>query len=220
MRDAVGACHAALRAAFVTIGMKSARLTVLALAAVFAGCTTVPTGPSTLALPGSTKGYDQFRYDDGACRQYAYDSMGGQTAASAQQDAGVRSALAGAVIGALIGGAINGGHGAAVGAGVGGAAGGIAGVGAGEASGYETQRRYDQAYTQCMYGKGHRVAVSGRFAPQTGVAPPPPPPRYGGYSYPPPPPGYAAPPPPPPGYAAPPPPRASNVPPPGSAPGY
>ena len=200
--------------------MKNARpgiIAIVGVAALLAGCVSVPSGPSNLALPGSTKGFDQFQYDDGSCRQYAYDSIGGQTATTAQQDAGVRSALAGAVIGALIGGAISGGHGAAVGAGVGGAAGGIAGVSAGEVSGYEAQRRYDQAYTQCMYGKGHRVAVSGRFAPQAAAAPPPPPPRY---SNPPPPPGYGSPPPPP-GYAAPsPPPRGGNVPPPGSAPGY
>lgn len=186
--------------------MRSARFAVIALAALFAGCTTVPTGPSTMALPGTTKGFDQFRYDDGSCRGYAYDSIGGQTAARAQEDSAVRSALAGAVIGALIGGAVNGGHGAAVGAGVGGAAGGIAGVGAGKVSGYEAQRRYDQAYTQCMYGKGHRVAVSGHYAPQVR--------RYA-----PPPPRYNYPPPPPPGYRSPPPP-GGFVPPPGSAPGY
>ena len=186
------------------------RVSLIAVAAIFAGCTTVPTGPSTMALPGTSKGFDQFRYDDGSCRQYAYDSIGGQTAARAQEDAGVRSALAGAVIGALLGGAINGGHGAAIGAGVGAAGGGIAGVSAGDASGYESQRRYDQAYTQCMYGKGHRVAVSGRVAPQPAPAPaygPPPPPPPARYSYgppPPPPPGVAVPPPPPPpGYYAP-----------------
>ena len=116
--------------------MKSARLALIAVAAVMAGCVSVPTGPSMAALPGSTKGFDQFQYDDGSCRQYAYDSVGGQTATAAQQDAGVRSALAGAVIGALIGGAVSGGHGAAVGAGVGGAAGGIAGVGAADAWGW------------------------------------------------------------------------------------
>jgi len=216
MRLALGTGRAAKRAAIVKPTMKAARIAVIAAAVVFAGCTTVPTGPSTMALPGTTKGFDQFRYDDGTCRQYAYDSIGGQTAVRAQEDSAVRSALAGAVIGALLGGAINGGHGAAVGAGVGGAAGGIAGAGASEASGYESQRRYDQAYTQCMYGKGHRVAVSGHYAPrQQRYAPPP------RYSYPPPPPpghGYA-PPPPPPGYGSAPPPPGS-VPPPGSAPGY
>lgn len=194
---------------------KASHLALLTFAAVFAGCTTVPTGPSTLALPGSTKGFDQFRSDDGSCRQYAFDSIGGQTANRAQEDSAVRSAVAGAVIGALLGGAVNGGHGAAVGAGIGGAAGGIAGVGAGEVSGYESQRRYDNSYTQCMYGKGHRVAVSGRVAPQASAQYAPPP----RYNYPPPPPnsGYALPPPPGPGSSSP---LGGHVPPPGSAPGW
>ena len=186
----------------------------VAAALILTGCVSVPTGPSTLALPGTGKGFDQFRFDEDSCRQYSYDSIGGQTAVRAQEDSAVRSGFAGAVIGALIGGAISGGHGAAVGAGVGGATGGLAGLGAGEASAYEAQRRYDNAYTQCMYGKGHRVAVSGRFAPSAAPAyypppaparqsyPPPPAARYS-YSYPPPP-GYGyPPPPPPPGYYAP-----------------
>ena len=201
MRVAVAAGGAELGSAVVR---RILGIGVLATALALAGCVSVPTSPSTMALPGSTKGFDQFQHDDGACRQYAYDSVGGNTATAAQQDSAVRSALAGAVIGALLGGAINGGHGAAIGAGVGGAAGGIAGVGASEYSAHEAQRRYDQAYTQCMYGKGHRVAVSGRYAPQTSYAPPPAPPRSYG---PPPPPGYGYPPPPPPpgyGYGYPP----------------
>jgi hypothetical protein len=183
---------------------KIARLSVLAAAVAFAGCVSVPTGPSTMALPGTGKQFDQFRFDDGACRQYAYDSVGGQTATYAQQDSGIRSTIAGAAIGALIGGAVSGGHGAAVGAGIGGATGAIAGVGAADASGYDAQRRYDHAYQQCMYGKGHKVAVDGRFAPQARPAYYPPP----RYSYGPPPApasGYYPPPPPPPrGYYPPP----------------
>jgi hypothetical protein len=193
--------------------MKSFRIAAVAAALLFAGCTTIPTGPSTMALPGTGKPFDQFRLDDGSCRQYAFDAIGGQSTANAQQESGVKSAVAGAAIGALIGGAVGGGHGAAVGAGVGAGAGGIAGVSAADASGYEVQRRYDQAYTQCMYGKGHRVAVSGRVAPAYGAAPgyyyprpaapayyPPPAPSQYSYSPPPPPPtGYNVPPPPPPG---------------------
>jgi outer membrane lipoprotein SlyB len=154
-----------------------------------------------MALPGTGKSFDLFRQDDGACREYAYETIGGQTAASAQTDSAVRSTLAGAAIGALVGAAVNGGTGAAVGAGVGGGAGGLAGIGASEVSGYEAQRRYDNAYTQCMYGKGHRVAVSGSARYSSAYAPAYyPPPRFGYYGYPPPPPGYYPPPPPPPGY--------------------
>ncbi len=191
--------------------MKRFRLGALAAALLFAGCTTIPTGPSTMALPGTGKPFDQFRFDDGACRQYAFDAIGGQTAARAQEQSGVTSAVAGAAIGALIGGAVGGGHGAAVGAGVGAGAGGIAGVSAAESSGYHSQQRYDNAYTQCMYGKGHRVAVSGRFAPSAASAP-----SYGaqGYPYSRPAPAYY--PPPAPSYrsSAPPPSAAYGVPPP------
>ena len=200
--------------------MTPLRLCVLFAAVFSAGCATYPTGPSNMALPGTGKPFDQFRADDGACRQYAYDAMGGQTPARAQEESAVKSTVAGAAIGALIGAAVSGGHGAAVGAGVGGGAGALAGIGAADASGHESQRRYDQAYTQCMYGKGHRVAVSAPYgyrryhtgyhpyypAPAAAYYPPPPPPRY---SYaPPPPPGvvYPAPPPAPPSYYAPPPP--------------
>ena len=175
--------------------MKTSLLAIAAAALLAAGCTTIPTGPSTMALPGTGKAFDQFRVDDGGCRQYAYDAIGGQTAARAQEESGVKSAVAGAAIGALIGAAVSGGHGAAVGAGVGGGAGAIAGVGAADVSGYEAQRRYDQAYTQCMYGKGHRVAVNARTARQyqsSAAAPvyyPPPAPSRYSYGPPPPPPG-------------------------------
>jgi hypothetical protein len=47
------------------------------------------------------------------------------------------------------------------------------------------QQRYDHAFTQCMYAKGHRVPVSGRYSEEAGrptqaaaarASPPPPPP--------------------------------------------
>jgi len=201
--------------------MKNSVFPLVATALLFAGCTTIPTGPSTMALPGTGKAFDQFRYDDGGCRQYANEAIGGQTAARAQEESGVKSTVAGAAIGALIGGAVGGGHGAAVGAGVGGGAGAIAGVGAADVSGYEAQRRYDQAYTQCMYGKGHRVAVNARTAPyyQPSAAAPAyyPPPAPSRYSYGPPPPapaGYRVPSPPAPaGYGVPPPPPPGSPPP-------
>ena len=40
---------------------------------------------------------------------------------------------------------------------------------------YDTQRRYDFAYVQCMYAKGHKVPVSGGYtSTPAGVGPPPP----------------------------------------------
>jgi hypothetical protein len=40
----------------------------------------------------------------------------------------------------------------------------------------EQQRRYDFAYIQCMYAKGHRVPVPGQFTGAPASGPPPPPP--------------------------------------------
>lgn len=38
---------------------------------LLAGCASVPSGPSVMALPGSAKGAEEFRSDDAACRQLA-----------------------------------------------------------------------------------------------------------------------------------------------------
>jgi uncharacterized protein YcfJ len=148
-------------------------------AALVAGCVSVPTGPSMMVLPGSSKNFEQFRSDDAICREYAYEQIGGQTAERAQADAGVRSAAVGTLLGAAAGAAIDGGSGAAVGAGAGLVVGGLAGTGTANASAWDAQRRYDNGFLQCMYAKGHRIPVSGRYASerrQRDFYPPPPPP--------------------------------------------
>ena len=38
---------------------------------LLAGCASVPSGPTVMALPGSAKNADDFRSDDAACRQTA-----------------------------------------------------------------------------------------------------------------------------------------------------
>jgi len=163
---------------------------------LLAACTTIPTGPSVMAMPGTGKSFDQFRGDDADCRQYAYSQVGGATANDAAVDSGVKSAAVGTVVGALAGAALGGHQGAAVGAGVGLLAGSAAGANASQASGYSSQHRYDNAYVQCMYSKGDRVPVSGRMmsGPERAYNPPPAPGNT--YAPPPPPPGYAPPPPP------------------------
>ena len=162
-------------------------------------CTTIPTGPSVMAMPGTGKSFDQFRADDADCRQYALSQVGGATANETAVGSGMKSAAVGAAVGALAGAAMGGRQGAGVGAGVGVLAGSAAGTGAGQASGYALQRSYDHAYIQCMYAKGDRVPVSGQMmsAPAPAVNAPPSPPNVN--APPPPPPGY--PPPPPPGVA-------------------
>jgi len=174
-------------------------IAVLALPLLVAACTTMPSGPSVLVLPGASKSFDQFRADDMACRNYALESVGGVTPSQAATESGVGSAVVGTVVGAAAGAAIGGQEGAAVGAGTGLLIGGVAGTGTAQASGYYLQNRYDSGYIQCMYAKGHQVPVSGRIYRQSGpatVLPPPPPPGI-------PPPPAGTPPPPPPGIAAP-----------------
>lgn len=172
---------------------------------VLAACTSLPTGPSVMTLPGSGRGFDQFRADEARCRNYASQSIGVNTADNAAIDAGVRSAAIGTLIGAAAGAAVGGSQGAGVGAGLGLVVGSASGATAAEASRYGTQQRYDQSFIQCMYAQGHKVPVpSGYVVRRTAPAvasdyvPPP--------GNPPPPPAYQPPPPPPPpGYPPPPP---------------
>lgn len=169
--------------------LKTAALATSLLA--LAACTTIPSGPSVMVLPGTGKSFDQFRADDMECRQYAQYQMGGETAGSNAVNSGVASAAVGTAVGALAGAAIGGGRGAGIGAGVGLLTGSAAGANAGNASGYATQRHYDFAYQQCMYAKGNHIPVQGRFAAPSYQNPPQ---QYNpAYNPPPPPPGYAYP---------------------------
>ena len=149
-------------------------------------CTALPTGPSVMAMPGSGKSFDQFRGDDADCRQFALGQVGGATANGTAVESGVKSAAVGAAVGALAGAAMGGHQGASVGAGIGLLAGSAAGAGAGQASGYSLQRRYDNAYIQCMSAKGDRVPVSGRMTSGPAQAARPPPPPANAYAPPPP----------------------------------
>ncbi len=154
-------------------------------AVLLAACASVPTGPSIMALPGTGKTFDQFRIDDLQCRDFAQAQVGGSAQESAD-NAAVRSAAVGTAVGAVAGAAMGGHQGAGVGAGTGLLVGSVAGSDAGYRSGYGSQRRYDNAYVQCMYAKGDKVPVTGNFqqAPATAPAqpssayPPPPPPGY------------------------------------------
>lgn len=152
-------------------------------ALLLAGCVVLPpSGPSLQALPGSRLSFDQFRFDDEACRQYATGQSGGRGAGEAAQESAAASAVAGTAIGGLAGAAIGGNsEGAAIGAGIGLLTGALAGLGASETSYRVVQRRFDSAYYQCMYARGHKVPVPGRYAqamrerleqPRAPVAPP------------------------------------------------
>jgi hypothetical protein len=156
-------------------------------ALLLAACATPsPTGPGILVLPGTGKTFDQFRADDQDCRGFAYNQIGGKAAEQASQNSATKSAVVGTAVGTAAGALLGGSQGAAVGAGVGLAGGSIVGSDASRATVGSQQQRYDHAFTQCMYAKGHKVPVSGRYsdarAPQpannqqAARQPPPPPP--------------------------------------------
>jgi len=178
--------------------MNTTRTTLLAASALglafLAGCASAPTAPSLMALPGTGKSFEQFRYDDNDCRNYAR-----QQTAGTSDDAGVRSAVVGTAVGAVAGAAIGGHQGAGVGAGTGLIVGSVAGSGASSNANYGSQRHYDNAYVQCMYGKGHKVPVSGNFTQSPASQPAPAQSRIERAP-------AAVPPPPPPGNPPPPPP--------------
>lgn len=157
------------------------------LATLLASCASIPSGPSVMALPGSGKTFDQFRDDDSYCKQYASEQVKDQTPNRASILSGLGSAAIGTGLGAAAGAAFGGGSGAAIGAGSGLLVGGLMGTGTARASGNIGQQRYDIGYTQCMYGKGHQVPVSGQVTddpgnrpqgtppqPLPGTSPPPP----------------------------------------------
>jgi uncharacterized protein YcfJ len=160
-------------------------LILAALGVSLSACTVMPTGPSVMALPGSNKTFDQFRSDDGSCRQFALQQVGGVDANTAATNSAVGSAVVGTALGAAAGAAFGGGTGAAIGAGAGLLTGSAIGMGTSQASGYNVQQRYDYAYLQCMYAAGDKVPVRGgvrTVQPSAGAAyttPPPPPPPPG-----------------------------------------
>ena len=174
--------------------------TSVAGSVLLAGCAMMPIGPMVTALPGSAKGFDEFRADDANCRAYAEAMVAGPSQAASNMAAGsaIGGAALGAAAGAIIGSASGqAGQGAAIGAGTGLLFGSAHGANALGYTSYELQRQYDAAYVQCMYARGNRVPVR----------------AYGGvverYS---PPPGR------PPGGYPPPNPSPSNIPPPNTPP--
>ena len=150
-------------------------------------CSTIPTAPSILALPGTNRTFDSFRADDQDCRLYASRQI-----TVPVTDPGVQSADVGTAVGAAAGGAIGGQQGAAVGGGTGLLMGSAVGADSNREYTYGTQRQYDHAYIQCMYGRGHKVPVSAEFAKNLSQSPAAPA-RSGNYPPPPssePPPDY------------------------------
>ena len=133
---------------------------------VLAGCVTVPSGPTVMVLPGTSKSFEAFQADNFACQQFAQATLGlnappGQLV---PDPTGSGAAVAGTLIGAAAGaaiGAVTGqaGQGAAIGAGTGLLFGSASGANAAGYNSFTIQRQYDNAYVQCMYAKGNQIPV-------------------------------------------------------------
>lgn len=174
---------------------------IAGMVALLAGCATVPTSPNVMAWPGPGMAFETFQADDGVCRQWAEGQAGASPDEAASEALGTGmavGAVAGAAVGAMVGAASgNVGAGAAIGAGAGLAGGAMVASGPANAAGAEAQQRYDMAYEECMYAKGHDTQNkrhSTATAPRVSTRrPPPPPPTSAPMPYPPPPPGSAKP---------------------------
>lgn len=171
--------------------MQTRSIISLAVLLGLAACATVPTGPDVMALPGTGRSFGEFRTDDASCRDYAFQQIGGKARQQAANDQALSNAAVGTAVGAVAGAAIGGRGGAGVGAGMGLIVGSASGADASLGSVHGSQRRYDIAYVQCMYGRGHRVPVSGNYTPSPPLSPVAPPPA----GTPPPPAGTPPPPP-------------------------
>ena len=146
---------------------RSVMMVLVVTLLVITGCASLPNGPSVMVLPGTGLTFERFRNDDAVCQQYAFLQVGGTTPNQAGVNSGVASAAVGTAIGAAAGAAIGGGTGAAIGAGAGLVGGSLVGTGVSNNSMYADQQRYDAAYIQCMYAKGHQVPVVGQFSGAT-----------------------------------------------------
>jgi len=169
------------------------------LVTVLSSCATVPKGPNVMVWPGPGKSFEAFQSDDATCRQWASQQIGTSPSGAVNQNLAAGAALgalAGAGLGAAIGAASgNAGAGAAIGAASGVVGGAALASGPAYGAGYQLQRRYDNAYMQCMSAKGNQIPGYARSSGRP--APPPPPPGYTPGPPVPPPPGAYPPPPPP-----------------------
>ena len=167
---------------------------LLLVAVAVSSCATIPAGPSVMVWPGPGKPFEVFQSDDAVCRQWASQQVGGPPGESAN-----KTLVSGAAIGTMLGAGLGAAIGAAsgqfgVGLGIGAASGAILGTAAASGPSYgarwEVQRRYDNAYLQCMYAKGNQVPGA-VWTYRRAVPPPPPPPGFtppASSAYPPPPP--------------------------------
>ncbi len=140
-------------------------LAVLVAGLLTAGCATTPTGPMVRVMPAPSKPFEVFAQEQTDCEHYASDQVAG--GAQAANSRALGATALGAVLGLGVGAATGSGRAATVGLASGGAVGAAVGANQSSYAGYSLQRRYDIAYSQCMYAKDN--TVPGMMA----AAPPP-----------------------------------------------
>jgi hypothetical protein len=136
---------------------------VVTLFAVSACAVSEPRGPTVMAFPKPGTSQTVFEQEHLQCRNYAaemvYSARPGQPSLHTAVGGAAVGTLLGAAAGAAIGGAARSpGAGAAVGS-----AAGLAGgseAAAKNATASELQKRYNIAYTQCMYALGNGVQAA------------------------------------------------------------
>jgi len=134
-------------------------LTVTSVALLLGGCATMPHGPTIMVMPAQGSNFDQFQADDMACRQHASRSIGA-TVNEAGANNVVTSAAVGTAIGAVAGAFIGGHNAVGTGAGMGLLMGSMVGAGNAGMAERDAQHRYDIAYGQCMYARGHPLPMA------------------------------------------------------------
>ena len=149
---------------------KRKSLAALGAALLLTACATTPTGPMVQVMPSPNKPFEVFAQEQTDCEHYASDQVAG--GAQVANNRALGATALGAVLGLGVGAATGSGRAATVGAASGGAIGAAVGANQSSNAGYSLQRRYDIAYSQCMYARGNYVSGLIAAAP-----PPPPPPR-------------------------------------------
>ena len=154
--------------------MRSLKRQTAALAALLvplmllSACASEPMGPTVAVMPAPGKPFDVFQSDQALCKQFASSQVqGGAQQANNQQ---VGTAVVGTLLGAGLGAAIGGGRGAAIGAGAGALGGTAVGAGPSAQAQYSLQRRYDIAYSQCMYCVATSTRLSAGWRAATAAA--------------------------------------------------
>lgn len=164
---------------------RMATVAPVVLLAFLGGCAPLPMGPSVNVLPARGKSFETFSREDATCRQWAERQVGIRPNDAYEQNVAT-GAMTGTVVGAGLGaflGALSGhaGQGAAFGAAGGLLVGSAMGSDSGQMTGAMAQRRYDNAYLQCMSAYGNQIPAYPSTPPESPrvvVAPPPPAPAY------------------------------------------